>query len=149
VVIATLGAMDEEYAEALARPRAAAALGIVFAVVALLAAAGGLFGVLSASVARRRREFGIRVALGIEPSRLSRLVLTDAAKLAAAGLAAGLFGAWMLARGLASLTYEVSPADPLSLAAVCATLALSILIASWRPALQASRVDPVSLLREE
>ncbi|CAN5764453.1 ABC transporter permease [soil metagenome] len=149
VVVATLGAMDEEYAEALARPRAAAALGIVFAVVALLAAAGGLFGVLSASVARRRREFGIRVALGIEPSRLARLVLTDALKLAVAGLAAGLFGAWMLGRGLASLTYEVSSADPLSLVAVCGPLGVSILIASWRPAIQASRVDAVALLREE
>jgi putative ABC transport system permease protein len=149
VVIATLGAMDEEYAEALARPRAAAALGIVFALVALLAAAGGLFGVLSAAVARRRREFGIRVALGIDPSRLARLVVVDAAKLAAVGLTAGLFGAWLLGRALASLTYEVSAADPLSLAAVCSALALSILIASWRPALQASRVDPVALLREE
>jgi len=55
----------------------------------------------------------------------------------------------MLGRGLASLTYEVSSADPLSLAVVCAALAVSILIAAWRPALQASRVDPVALLREE
>ena len=149
VEIATLGPMDEEYREALARPRAAAALGLVFGVVALLAAAGGLFGVLSAAVARRQREFGIRVALGLPPVLLARLVVVDALKLAVAGVGAGLFGAWMLGRGLAALTYEVSAADPQSLAGVCAALTLSIVVASWRPALRAARVDPVSLLRED
>jgi putative ABC transport system permease protein len=149
VVIAALGPMDEEYREALARPRAAAALGTVFGVVALLAAAGGLFGVLSAAVARRKREFGIRVALGLSPALLGRLVVVDALKLAAAGVGAGLLGAWMLGRGLAALTYEVSAADPQSLAGVCAALTLAIVVASWRPALRASRVDPVALLRED
>ena len=81
--------------------------------VALLASAGGLFSVLNAAVARRRREFGIRVALGIEPARLTRLVLADAARLAALGLVFGVAGAWVLGRALASLTYGVSPADPL------------------------------------
>ncbi len=149
VVIASLGSMDAEYAETLTRPRAAAALGLVFGLVALLAAAGGLFGVLSAAVARRRREFGIRVALGIDPSKLARLVAADAVKLAAMGLAVGLVGAWMLGRGLAALTYEVSPADPQSLAAISGALALTVIAASWRPAVQAMRVDPVSLLRED
>ena len=149
VVIATLGPMDEEYREALARPRAAAALGMVFGLVALLAAAGGLFSVLSAAVARRQREFGIRVALGLAPALLARLVLIDALELTAIGLGAGLLGAWMLGRGLAALTYEVSAGDPQSLVGVCAALTLSIVVASWRPALRAARVDPVALLRED
>ena len=125
VVIATLGPMDAEYLKELARPRAAAALGAVFALVALLASAGGLFGVLTAAVARRRREFGIRVALGIAPDRLTRLVLRQALGLAAAGLLLGMFGAWMLARALASLTFGVSPADPITWAVVFGSLTIT------------------------
>ena len=119
------------------------------AAVALLASAGGLFGVLTAAVARRRREFGIRVALGIEPSRLTSLVLRDAMTLAAAGLAIGVVAAWLLARAMSAVTYGVSPADPLSWAAVCGSLAIAVLFASWRPAIQAARVAPSELLRAE
>jgi putative ABC transport system permease protein len=149
VEIARLGPMEEEYLKDLARPRAAAALGAVFAVVALLASAGGLFGVLTAAVARRRREFGIRVALGIAPGRLTALVLRQALGLAAAGLMIGIFGAWMLARALASLTFGVSPADPLTWAVVCGSLATALLLAAWRPSRQAARVSPSELLRAE
>jgi ABC-type antimicrobial peptide transport system permease subunit len=149
VVIAELGPMEGEYMKELARPRAAAALGTVFAIVALLASAGGLFGVLTAAVARRRREFGIRVALGIEPRRLTSLVLRDALTLAGAGLAIGIGAAWMLARSMSALTYGVSSADPLSWVAVCASLAVAVLLASWRPAAQAARVSPSELLRAE
>jgi putative ABC transport system permease protein len=148
-VIASLGPMEEEYLKDLERPRAAAALGAVFAAVALLASAVGLFGVLSAAVARRRREFGIRVALGIEPRQLTRLVLTDAARLAAVGLVFGIFGAWMLGRALGSLTYGVSPGDPLSWAAVFGSLAITTLLAAWRPGRAAARIDPAELLRAE
>ena len=147
--IVTLGPMEDAYLKDLARPRAAAALGAVFAVVALLASAGGLFGVLNAAVARRRREFGIRVALGIEPRRLTRLVLRDAVGLAAAGLLVGVLGAWMLSRALVSLTYGVTAADPLSWAAVFGTLAVSVLLAAWRPCVHAARVSPSELLRTE
>jgi predicted permease len=149
VEIAYLGPMEEAYLKDLARPRAAAALAAMFASVALVASAGGLFGILTAAVARRRREFGIRVALGIEPGRLRRLVLADALGLAAMGLAAGVFGAWMLGRGLASLTYGVSASDPRSWALVCGALGLSTIAAAWRPATQATRVNPAVLLREE
>jgi len=148
-LIVRLGPMEEEYLKELARPRAAAAVAAIFAVVALLASAGGLFGVLSAAVARRRREFGIRVALGIEPARLTRLVLGDAVRLAAAGLVTGVIGAWLLARALASLTYGVSPADPLSWAAVLGSVGASVLLAAWRPCVHAARVSPSELLRTE
>jgi putative ABC transport system permease protein len=149
VLIVRLGPMEEEYLKQLARPRAAAALAAIFAVVALMASAGGLFGVLSAAVARRRREFGIRVALGIAPRRLTLLVLKQALALSSLGLLFGMAGAWALARALAALTYGVSPADPWSWAAVFGSLAITVLLAAWRPGVAASRVDPAQLLRAE
>ena len=147
--IVSMGPMEEAYLKTLARPRAAAALAVSFAIVALLASAGGLFSVLSAAVARRRREFGIRVALGIAPSRLTALVVRQAFGVAAVGLAFGILGAWMLSRALASLTYGVSPADPLSWAAVFLSLGLTTILAAWRPGAVAARVDPAELLRTE
>jgi hypothetical protein len=148
-MIVRLGLMDDEYMKEIARPRAAAALAAAFAIVAVIASAGGLFGVLSAAVARRRREFGIRVALGGSPERLTAMILRQAFMLSSLGLAIGSIGAWMLARALASLTFGVSPADPLSWAAVFVSLALSGLAAAWRPCRQAARVSPSELLRAE
>jgi len=124
-------------------------LAACFAVVALLASAGGLFGVLSAAVARRRREFGIRIALGIAPGRLSWLVLRQAFALSSVGLVFGIFGAWALSRALASLTFGVSPADPVSWAAVFLSLGITTMVAAWRPGVQAARVSPSELLRAE
>jgi hypothetical protein len=149
VLIVSLGPMEENYLKNLVHPRAAAALASAFGAVALLASAGGLFSLLSAAVTRRRREFGIRVALGIDPGRLRALVFGDAARLAILGVSIGVFGAWMLGRGLASLTYGVSVADPRSWTAVCAALTCSLVAAAWRPASQAARIDPAALLREE
>jgi putative ABC transport system permease protein len=149
VLITQLGTMDEAYLKELARPRAAAALATLFGIVALLACAGGLFSVLSAAVVARRREFGIRVALGIEPSRLRRLVMSDAARLAMVGLAFGGFGGWVLGRSLASLAYGTGATDAQSWAAVSIVLGIALLGAAWRPATNATRVDPVALLREE
>jgi putative ABC transport system permease protein len=148
-LIVRLGPMDEEYLKELARPRAAAVLAAIFASVALLASAGGLFGVLNAAVMRRRREFGIRVALGIEPRRLTRLVLRDAFTLACAGLLVGVLGAWALSRAVASLTYGVTPSDPLTWTAVFGSLAAAVLLAAWRPSVHAARVSPSELLRAE
>jgi putative ABC transport system permease protein len=148
-MVVRLGPMEEDYLKDLARPRAAAALAAMFAAVALLASTGGLFGVLNAAVARRRREFGIRVALGIAPDRLTRLVLADAARLAVAGLAFGAFGAWMLGRTLSTLTFGVSSADPASWAAVLGSLTVTTILAAWLPGREAARVNPAELLRTE
>jgi ABC-type antimicrobial peptide transport system permease subunit len=148
-LIVRLGPLEADYLKELARPRAAAALAAIFAMVALLASAGGLFGVLSAAVARRRREFGIRVALGIEPARLTRLVLADAVRLAALGLAFGIAGAWALGRALTSLTYGVTPSDPATWVVVVGSLATAVLLAAWRPSRHAARVSPSELLRAE
>jgi putative ABC transport system permease protein len=141
--------LDDVYFEELARPRATAALGFTFAAIAVLAAAGGLFSVLSYAVGRRRREFGIRTALGASPVQIRRLVLRDGLVVALTGIAIGAAAAWPLARALASLQYGVTMSDSVSWAAVLTLLGLTTLAASWRPARTAAGCDPILLLREE
>jgi hypothetical protein len=142
-------APDAAYLSQLELPRAVARVGTVFAVVAIVTAAGGLFGVLSFAVSRRRRELGIRAALGAAPRRLGGLVLRDGFSLVAAGVVLGAAGGWLVARGLSSFQYGVTAEDPMVWAAVLGTVALASFAATWRPARQAARVDPVTLLREE
>ena len=149
VRVAEVQLLDDVYFEQLARPRAAAALGFAFAAVAVTAAAGGLFSVLSFAVSRRRREFGIRTALGASPAQVHRLVFREGLVVAVAGSAIGIIAAVTLARGLASLQYGVTIADPLSWTIVVGLLMLTTVMASWRPASQAARADPLMLLREE
>jgi ABC-type antimicrobial peptide transport system permease subunit len=147
--IYTVRSLDAAYFEDLARPRASAALALVFAIVATLAAAGGLFSVLSYAVARRGREFGIRSALGASRANIARLVLRDGLTIGGAGLAIGALGAWSLARVLSSLQYGVSRRDPASWAIVLFVLLATTVLASWRPARRAMLVNPVLLLKEE
>jgi predicted permease len=144
-----LGVLDDAYSEHLSRPRAAAALGGAFAVVALAAAAGGLLSVLTYAVNRRRREFGIRSAIGASSSQIRRLVLKDGATVATIGVALGVGAGWLLDRAMSAMQYGVSPGDPLTWAVVIAVAGVTTLAASWRPATQAMRVDPARLLREE
>lgn len=141
--------LEDLYLEQSARPRAAAALGFVFATIAILAAAGGLFAVLSYAVGRRRREFGIRLALGAKPVEVRRLVLGDGFRIALAGLAIGGLASWWLAQVIASMTYGVSAGDTSLWLTVVMVVAITTLLASWRPAARAGRVNPVSLLRED
>jgi predicted permease len=142
-------ALEEAFFEELARPRAAAALGFTFAAIAVVAAAGGLFSVLSYAVGRRKREFGIRTALGASSGQLRRLVLRDGLSIALVGIALGAVAAWWLGRALASLQYGVTVADPISWGMVIALLGATVLLACWRPAAQATSADPVMLLRED
>jgi predicted permease len=144
-----LGVLDDAYNEHLSRPRAAAALGGVFAVVALAAAAGGLLSVLTYAVNRRRREFGIRAAIGASAAQIRRLVLRDGLTVAGIGLALGAGAGWLLDRAMSALHYGVTPNDPVTWAVVVAVAAATTLAASWRPAVQAMRVDPAKLLRED
>jgi len=140
---------DDVYQTHLRLPRATAEVGGLFTVVALLTAAGGLFSILSYAVGRRRREFGIRTALGASPTQLRRLVFRDGASIVAIGVAIGMLGAWMVARSLSAFHYGVTAADPITWAGVVGVIALTSIAAAWRPARQAMRVDPVKLLREE
>jgi len=141
--------LDDIYLAELARPRAVAAAGAGFAGIAAVAAIAGLFCVLTFAGAERRRELGIRTALGATPARLGRLVLTEAVGIAAVGLALGAAAAISLGRAAASLTYGVTTGDPLTWTAVIGSLALLAIAAGIRPAREAMRVDPVQLLRHE
>src|SRR5258708_38201401 len=147
--IVKLGMLSDLYREELARPRAAAALGSTFAVIAVLAAAGGLFSVLSYAAGRRRREFGIRTALGASPRQIRGLVFRDGAQVAALGVGIGIAASVALARVMSSLEYGVAGFDPISWFLVPGLLAVTTMLASWRPARNAAGVDPISLLRED
>jgi ABC-type antimicrobial peptide transport system permease subunit len=147
--VSSVTRLDDAYARDLAEPRATAALGFAFAWIALLTASAGLFSVLSYAVGRRRREFGVRVALGAAPGRIRRLVLREAVGVAVTGLALGSAGAWLLMRTLASLQYGVSMTDPSTWLFVLAAITVTTMIAAWWPSRQAMRVDPATLLRED
>jgi ABC-type antimicrobial peptide transport system permease subunit len=148
-MISDLRSMDQAYADQFAQPRAAAALALAFAVVAVAAAAGGLFSVLTYAVGRRRREFGIRTAMGAQPAQIWRLVFKDGAQIAATGLVLGTAAAWLLSRALVALTFGVTIFDPVTWLTVMGVIACATLLAAWRPAVQAMRADPLSLLRDE
>jgi predicted permease len=141
--------LESFYFEQLARPRAAAALGFAFAGIAVIAAAAGLFSVLTYAVGRRRKEFGVRTALGAPPSQIRKLVLRDGFAVTLTGVALGTLVAWSLATTLASLQYGVTVGDPVSWLIIISLLGATAMVASWRPAVQAMRADPVALLREE
>ncbi|RPI56729.1 MAG: FtsX-like permease family protein, partial [Acidobacteria bacterium] len=141
--------LEDVYFEQLAQPRAAAALGFAFAAIATVAAAAGLFSVLSYTVSRRLREFGIRRALGASSADIRWLVLRDGLLVTSAGVAFGVVASWFVAPMMASLQYGVTITDAANWAAVFGLIAATTLFASWRPARAAGRADPVLLLKEE
>jgi hypothetical protein len=140
---------SDDYARELARPRVSAAVAATFALIAMIATAGGLFSVLSYAVSRRRREFGVRTALGASRSQIRSVVLRDGIAVTISGLMLGAILAAWLARALASVEYGVSPGDPATWSVVLAVLGLTTLAACWVPACAAARLDPLVLLREE
>jgi predicted permease len=117
-------------------------LGLTLAIV-------GVYGVVSYAVSRRRHEIGVRVAVGASRNDILKLVCKQGLQLIAAGVCAGLLGAWVLARAMASLLLNVSPADPVTFASVAALLTLVALIACLIPAHRATHIDPNSALRYE
>jgi predicted permease len=116
---------------------------------ALLLGAIGIYGVISYMVSLRGREIGIRMALGAAPETIRRMVTREGLTMAGVGVAIGLAAALLLTRYLRALLFEVSPTDPLTLGAVSLALLVVSLVASWLPALRASRVEPVVALRSE
>ena len=120
-----------------------------FAGVAVLLTAIGLYGVLSHAVTQRRREIGIRMALGARSSDVVSQVLGNALYMVVVGLALGMFGAFALTRVMKSLLFEVSPLDPIALMVACASIGLIGLFAGFLPANRAAHVDPVMTLRDE
>jgi putative ABC transport system permease protein len=145
----TVERLADRFDRDLVAPRVSATVAMLFAAVALVTAAGGLFSVLSYAVGRRRREFGIRAALGGSSRAIGRLVLRDALITTVLGLGLGSIAAWWLANMLTALQFGVTINDPRSWTAVVAILALATFAASWRPMRTAMRADPAVLLREE
>jgi putative ABC transport system permease protein len=120
-----------------------------FAVLALLLALVGLYGVMAYTVSRRTHEMGIRMALGATAGEIRGMVLAQSRRLVLAGLAAGTVAAVFLTRLLRTQLFEVGPGDPKTLGAVAALLAAAAMAASYIPARKATRVDPMTTLREE
>lgn len=141
--------MPERLAGSLLNRRAAMVLCLVFAGVALILAAVGIYGVLAYAVAQRTREFGIRLALGAQSGDVLRMVFWQGLRLGLIGLALGIAGSYFLTRLMTSLLYEVKPGDPLVFVVVSAVLAVVTMLASLLPSLRATRIDPVVALRYE
>jgi putative ABC transport system permease protein len=147
--LADLRPMQDYVEDALAGPRLSLLLMQAVGGLALLLATIGIYGVISYSVTQRQREFGVRIALGETPNRLTRAVVLQGARLVAASIAAGLAGALAGTRLLSGLLYNVNPSDPLTFASVSLALAGVALLACYVPARRASRADPLSILRND
>jgi ABC-type antimicrobial peptide transport system permease subunit len=141
--------MDELLGVPLAEPRLTALLLTSFGAVALLLAAVGLFGAMSSAVREQTREIGIRVALGATPAMIRGSVVRRAFVVISTGMAVGLAVALATTRVLGSLLYQVSPADPITLAFACVVLLVVAGVAAYLPARRATRIDPIVALRAD
>jgi ABC-type antimicrobial peptide transport system permease subunit len=139
----------EARAGTLAAPRFRAALVAAFAGLTLVLVAVGLYGVLADAVSRRTRELAVRLALGARPGQVVGHVMRDAFRVAAVGLAVGLAGALVLGRVLASLLFQVGPADPVALGATCLLVIAVAGLAAFLPAWRAARIAPAEALAGE
>jgi predicted permease len=149
IPIADVRTLEMVTDRALAQPRFATTLLGLFGAVALLLATIGIYGVVALRVARRGREFGIRMALGAQANSVVGMVLSRGVTIAGIGVAVGTVGALAATRSLGSFLYGVGSLDPLTFAAVPLFLALVALAASAIPAMRATRIDPAVALREE
>jgi predicted permease len=149
VPVFAIRTMDEMIAKSVARRRFALQIIGVFAVVALLLAAIGIYGVMAYSVSQRTHEFGIRVALGAQRNDILRMAVGEGMLLVLFGVVSGLVGSAILTRFLRSLLFGVTPTDPVTFVIIPALLAAVALLACFIPARRATRVDPLIALREE
>jgi predicted permease len=141
--------MDEALAASVAQPRFRTLLVVLFATAATLIATCGIYGLMAYAVAQRRREIGVRMALGADRGDVLRLVLTRALRIVVAGLVVGLAGAAALTRVLQTFLFGVTPTDPIAFTTVTLLLLAVGLMAAWLPARRATRIDPSTALRAE
>jgi putative ABC transport system permease protein len=141
--------MEERFSRAVAPQRFNALVMAIFAGMAVVLAAVGVYGVMAYSMSRRTHEIGIRMALGAQQRDVIRLVLHRGAALSFVGIALGLAGALALTRFLSSLLYGITVRDPLTFVAVSLVLTVVALVASYVPARRAAKVDPMVALRHE
>jgi ABC-type antimicrobial peptide transport system permease subunit len=149
IPVSNVVSMQQAVSNALWQPRFSMFLLGVFAAVALVLAAVGVYGVMSYTVTQRTSEIGIRVAMGARRGDVLGLVVRQGLALAAAGVVLGLVGAYALSRVMESLLYEVSSTDGFTFAASAGVLLGVALAACFLPALRASRIDPMVALRYE
>jgi putative ABC transport system permease protein len=147
--VSNIGSLEKIISKSISQPRFYMLLLSIFASVALLLAAIGIFGVLSYAVSQRTREIGIRMALGAPGRTVVHLIVRQAMILVASGIAAGTIAALFVAGTLAKMLFSVTPTDPVTFAGVAAVLVGVALFASYLPARRATRVDPIVALRAE
>jgi putative ABC transport system permease protein len=147
--VSNVGTLDAIVAKSISQQRFYMLLLAVFASVALVLAAIGIFGVLSYAVSQRTREIGIRMALGAQGGSVIGLIVRQAMLLVASGVIAGTVLALFLSQTMAKMLFDIKPTDPTTFVAVAAVLAAVALLASYLPARRATRVDPIVALRAE
>jgi ABC-type antimicrobial peptide transport system permease subunit len=145
--LANMKTMDEHIARALARPRFVSTLTAAFGLLALSLAIVGVYGVMAWSVSERRREFAIRVALGVSGTALLGVVMRKGVVLAAIGIVCGIAAARAATAVLTGMLFGVTAADPSVFALTTASIAVVVMAACYLPARRALRVDPATLLR--
>jgi putative ABC transport system permease protein len=149
VPVARLYTIDQLMNESVAAPRFRTTLVTVCAILGLVLAAIGIYGVMAYTVSERARELGVRVALGATTRDVMRMVLVEAFALAAAGVVLGVAGAVATTRLMAALLFGVTPTDPATFVSIAGLLMAIALAGSYVPARRATRVDPIAALRSE
>jgi predicted permease len=149
VPLRSIRVFDEYISRSLARPRFNALLLSIFAGVALLLTAIGIYGVMAYSVAQRTNEIGIRIALGAAQSSIFRLIVGQAMALVGISVLIGIAGAFAATRLLSSMLFNVGAWDPLTFGSIVVLISVVAFLAAWLPARRASRVNPIIALRAE
>ena len=149
IPVSAVQPLAQNVADSLARRRFILTLLGIFAALAALLTAGGIYGLMTHSVNARLREMGVRAAVGASPRELVRMILRETLLLTAPGLAAGAVLAVAFARVMKTLVYRLSPADPVSIAAAVGLLVVLAVVSAWLPARRAAGVDPAVALRAE
>jgi putative ABC transport system permease protein len=147
--VSNIKTMDQIISEVMTQPQFNTLMLGIFSGIAMLLALGGIYAVMAYSVAQRTHEIGIRMALGARPRDVLKMMVAQGARLTAAGIIIGVWGALVATRGLATLLFGVSPTDPLTFAGIALLLGAVSLLASYVPALRAAKVDPMTALRQE
>jgi putative ABC transport system permease protein len=149
VPLTNVATMDDRLSKSVAQPRFRTTLITLFAVVALMLACVGIYGVISYSVTLRTHEIGIRMALGARRGHVLKIVIGQAIVLAVAGVALGLAGSYALTSLMSKLLFGVKPTDPATFLITAAILSFTALLASYLPARRATKIDPLEALRYE
>jgi putative ABC transport system permease protein len=145
--VADIDTMDHIVSEAIARQRFSMLLLGIFAALALVLAAVGIYGVMSYSVAQRTHEIGIRMALGARRTDVLQMTVKQGLRLVSVGMLLGLVAAFLLTRVLASLLFGISATDPVTFVGISLVLLTVAIFASYVPALRATKIDPIVALR--